>query len=75
MIVDENGMCTLDEEDMSYHTNPKADYKYYPDGDRVMYDPDFCDGYCCPVDCYHCVVAQKILEHEDESEEDTTDAG
>jgi len=22
MIVDENGMCSLDEEDMSYHTNP-----------------------------------------------------
>ena len=50
--------------------------EYTPDGDRVMYDPDFCDGYCCPVDCYHCVVAQKILEAEDakdESEEDTTD--
>ena len=66
MIVDENGMCTLDEEDMSYHTNPKADYKYYPDGDRALWNEKYCNGYPCPVDCYRCPIAEKIYEEEED---------
>ena len=56
----------------------QLDYQYTPDGDRVLWNEKYCNGYPCPVDCYHCVVAQKILEAEDakdKSEEDTPDAG
>ena len=31
-------------------------------GDREMYDPAFCDGEPCIVDCEHCPIAQKIME-------------
>ena len=69
MIVDENGICTLDEEDMSYHTNPKAEYKYFPDGDRCYYDPKYCDGEPCPVDCYRCPIGT-IIENANAEKED-----
>ena len=42
--------------------------EYEPDGDRVLWNEKYCNGYPCPVDCYKCVVAQKILEAEDVDE-------
>ena len=45
--------------------------EYHPDGDRCYYDPEYCDGHECVVDCYRCPYA----EREDESEENPEDAG
>ena len=42
--------------------------EYTPDGDRVYYDPKYCDGEPCPVDCYRCPIAEKILEAEDDAD-------
>ena len=51
----------------------RLDYQYKPDGDRVMWNEKYCNGYPCPVDCYKCPIAEIIYENE--SEEDTPDAG
>lgn len=40
MIVDENGMCTLNEEDYSYHSNGREKRKTNADRIRAMSDTE-----------------------------------
>ena len=49
--------------------------EYVPDGDRVLWNEKYCNGYPCPVDCYRCPIGAKIEEEnaEDESETNTKD--
>ena len=48
MIVDENGMCTLNEEDYSYHSNGRERRKTNADRIRAMTDEELAE-YICKV--------------------------
>ena len=43
MIVDENGMCTLNEEDYSYHSNGREKRKTNADRIRAMSDEELAE--------------------------------